>query len=119
GLYKVQRKRLLFFVILSLSLLILLAGCGSGKDNNNNGADKGKGPDNSNSSTGDFGAELPVNTELNGTVEFWGPMTSFFEETVVEFNKYYPNVTVDLINQGLDTTTKAQTAIAAGKGGPD
>jgi multiple sugar transport system substrate-binding protein len=57
------------------------------------------------------------NLEANLTI--WAGDVNKLEPVVEAFQKHYPKIKVDLVSQGLVVAQKAQTAIAAGRGGPD
>ncbi len=113
-------KRVLSMILCGALTLTLLAGCG-----NSGGSSAGSGDENgktANSSRDDVSEESP--SDLSGEVTFvsQNDQTGTLDEMIKEFNKLYPDITVDhqvLPGNSDDVKKSLMVSLAAGDTDPD
>lgn len=103
-------------VLLFLFATILVSGC-SNKESSLNGNSNDNGSGNSNGN--EDGITYTIDTNVEGEINFWS-WDTMFEDVIVEFNKVYPNVKVNLTVMDIgELHDKLQTTINSGSGAPD
>src|SRR5690606_2777174 len=122
-----MRKISTICLVIFLSFTLVLAACNSGNNAGNNPnnipGNDGNNPSNTDPGTNGNndgqpqGNQLAVNTELKGEIEVWTWSPQLYEVLLPGFNKFYPNIKVNIVNLP-DTPVKLKTALAAGTGAP-
>ncbi|WP_255570687.1 ABC transporter substrate-binding protein [Cohnella sp. CFH 77786] len=113
-------KKLLGTAIAGMMALSLLAGCGNGKSPQAESSAVSS-PIATASSAADVGGQTEKKPEdYKGEITVWTWWKPYFDESIADFNKTYPNVKVNLTVMGWgDYVTKFETAKASGGELPD
>lgn len=109
--------------------MLLLTGCSIGGsqvggpsqgETNQESDGEGTSEEGETTEIGSLTEKLTYDSSLSGTVTFWTWTPDIYEQIIVEFNKDYPNVEVELVGLEFgDLHDTLQTTLAAGEGAPD
>src|SRR5690606_18273563 len=119
-----MQKITVTWLVIFLSFTLVLAACGGSNNSgetdagNNNTVNTSNGGSNNTSNPSGENDELVVNTELKGEIDVWTWSPQLMEVLLPGFNKYYPNIKVNVVSVP-DVRTKLITVLAAGTGAPD
>jgi len=109
-----QTKKTWLFLALLLAIAVAVVGCGgAGSTTSGTGTESPAAQEGA-------GAEPASPEELTATIKVWDWDETFLKEMIPEFNKAYPNITVEytVVNPN-DYLQKLQSGIASGSDVPD
>nr|WP_144923580.1 extracellular solute-binding protein [Paenibacillus bovis] len=107
-----MKGKMKVFIFLAI-FAVVIAGCSSNKKSDNDA--------NGDNAAGNVPTEITYTHEfdLEGEIDFWS-WDEMFEDVIVEFNKLYPNIKVNLTVLPMgELHDNLATTIAAGRGAPD
>lgn len=115
-----KSKKVLSALFSGMMVLSLLAGCGNGNSSNSETSTNGSDPKASGNSVDASVKAEKKPEDYKGEITVWTWWKPYFDESIADFNKTYPNVKVNLTVMGWgDYVTKFETAKASGGTLPD
>lgn len=103
-----------------MMVLSLVAGCANGNSSNSGASTGGSSTQEASDNSAGASTEEKKPEDYKGEITVWTWWKPYFDESIADFNKTYPNVKVNLTVMGWgDYVTKFETAKASGGALPD